>query len=44
MVLDSASVKFSMPCSVLKWYLTQNFSPAAFSHMYVLLLKPCMWR
>jgi catalase len=28
---------FWMPCSVLKWYLTQNFLPAAFSHRYVLL-------
>jgi hypothetical protein len=38
MALASESVKFWMPCSVLKWYLTQNFSPAAFSHMYVSLL------
>src|SRR5260370_15664271 len=32
MALASASVKFWMPCSVLKWYLTQTFLPAAFSH------------
>ena len=28
MALASASVKFWTPCSVLKWYLTQNFLPA----------------
>jgi hypothetical protein len=30
--LASASVRFWMPCTVLKWYLTQNRSPSAFTH------------
>ncbi len=30
--LASSSVKYSTPWSVLKWYLTQNFSPPSFSH------------
>ena len=37
MALASASVKFSTPWSVLKWYFTQNFSPPAFTHMKVWL-------
>ena len=40
----SSWVKNSMPWSVLKWYLTQNFSPAAFSHRYVWELYPFMCR
>ena len=33
--LASASVKFSMPWTVLKWYLTQKRSPPALIHEYV---------
>ena len=33
----SASVKFSTPWSVLKWYLIQNRSPPAFTHINVWL-------
>ena len=29
----SALLKNSMPCSVWKWYFTQNFSPPALIHM-----------
>jgi hypothetical protein len=29
MALASPSVKVSTPCTVLKWYLTQNRTPAA---------------
>ncbi len=36
-VFASASVRFSMPWTVLKWYLTQKRSPAAFIHEYVWL-------
>ena len=33
-----------MPWSVLKWYLTQNASPFAFTHWKVCEPKPSMWR
>ena len=33
--LASALVKNSIPCWVWKWYFTQNFLPAAFTHIYV---------
>jgi hypothetical protein len=33
-----------MPWSLMKWYLTQNRSPAALTHMYVCELYPFMCR
>ncbi len=33
-----------MPWSVLKWYLTQNCSPASLTHWKVWEPKPSMWR
>ncbi len=33
-----------MPWSVLKWYFTQNASPASFTHWKVWEPKPSMWR
>ncbi len=38
MRLASGPSKFWMPCSVLKWYLIQEYSPFALYHMYVWLL------
>jgi hypothetical protein len=40
----SAWVKFSIPWTVLRWYLMKNRSPAAFIHENVWLPKPCMCR
>jgi len=37
MAAASAAAKFLIPCSVLKWYLTQNFAPAALYHRKVWL-------
>ena len=42
--LASASVKNSIPWSVVKWYFTQNRSPPALTHMNVWLEKPSMFR
>jgi hypothetical protein len=38
MASASASEKFSMPWTVLKWYLTQNRSPLPLIHEYAWLL------
>ena len=40
----SSSVRFLMPCCVLRWNLTQYRSFLALMRLKVWLPKPCMWR
>ena len=40
----SSSVKFSIPCCVLKWNLTQTRSPESLYIEYVWEPNPCIWR